>query len=82
MISRATRTRRIRKTRKHNYKAEESDVADEDKGKGKDNSSIRIRGERIIRYSNIIRIIFEYQNIRIRIRSIFSNRIIFVFVFG
>ena len=40
------------------------------------------RGERIIRYSNIIRIIFKYQNIRIRIRSIFSNRIIFVFVFG
>ena len=40
------------------------------------------RGERIIRYSNIIRIIFEYQNIRICIRSIFSNRIIFVFVFG
>ena len=42
MISRTTRTRRIRKTRKHNYKAEESDVADEDKGKGKDSSSIRI----------------------------------------
>ena len=41
-----------------------------------------IRGERIIRYSNIIRIIFEYQIIRIRIRSLFSNRIIFVFVFG
>ena len=40
------------------------------------------RGERIIRYSNIIRIIFEYQNIRIRIRSIFSNQIIFLFVFG
>ena len=39
------------------------------------------RGERIIRYSNIIQIIFEYQNIRIHIRSIFSNRIIFVFVF-
>ena len=43
---------------------------------------VMIRGERIIQYSNIIRIIFEYQNIRIRIRSIFSNRIIFVFVFG
>ena len=41
-----------------------------------------IRGEQIIRYSNIIRIIFEYQNICIRIRLIFSNRIIFVFVFG
>ena len=41
-----------------------------------------IRGEQIIWYSNIIWIIFEYQNIRIRIRSIFSNRIIFVFVFG
>ena len=42
---------------------------------------VHCRGERIIRYSNIIRIIFEYQNIRIRIRSIFSNRIIFVLVF-
>ena len=42
MISRATRTRRIRETRKHNYKAQESDSAGEDKVKGKDNSSIRI----------------------------------------
>ena len=41
--------------------------------------SLLNRGERIIRYSNIIWIIFVYQNIRIR--SIFSNRIIFVFVF-
>merc|ERR1719264_305022 len=32
-----------------------------------------LRGERIIRYSN---------NIRIRIRVIFQNRIIFVFIFG
>ena len=49
------------------------------------------RGERIIRYSNDIRIskysysysvdIFKPNNIRIRIRVIFSNRIIFVFVF-
>ena len=56
----------------------------------------KVRGERIIRYSNIIRIVeaeywysysysgdfFKPNNIRIRIRSIFSNRIIFVFVFG
>ena len=50
------------------------------------------RGERIIRCSNNIRIpkysysysvdIFKPNNIRIRIRVIFSNRIIFVFVFG
>ena len=54
------------------------------------------RGKRIIRYSNIIRIVeaeywysysysgnfFKPNNIRIRIRSPFSNRIIFVFVFG
>ena len=54
------------------------------------------RGKRIIRYSNIIRIVeaeywysylysgdfFKPNTIRIRIRSIFSNRIIFVFVFG
>ena len=54
------------------------------------------RGERIIRYSNIIRIVeaeykysysysgdfFKPNNIRICIRSKFSNRIIFVFVFG
>ena len=33
-----------------------------------DTSTVTIRGERIIRYSNIIRIIFEYQNIRIRNR--------------
>ena len=46
MISRTTRTRRIRKTRKHNYKAEESDGADEDKGKGKDNSSINRRRDK------------------------------------
>ena len=54
------------------------------------------RGERIIRYSNIIRILeaeylysYSYSGdflkpniIRIRIRVIFSNRILFVFVFG
>ena len=33
---------------------------------------VMIRGERIIRYSNIIRIIFEYQNIRIRIGRYFQ----------
>ena len=54
------------------------------------------RGERIIRYLNIIRIVeakylysysylddfFKTNNIRICIRSIFSNRMIFIFVFG
>ena len=54
------------------------------------------RGERIIRYSNIIRILeaeywysYSYSGdflkpniIRIRIRVIFSKRILFVFVFG
>ena len=54
------------------------------------------RGERIIRCSNIIRILdaeylysYSYSGdflkpniIRIRIRAIFSNRILFVFVFG
>ena len=34
--------RERRMTRKHNYKAEESDSAGEDKGKGKDSSNIRI----------------------------------------
>ena len=40
------------------------------------------RGERIIQYWNIIRIVDANTSIRIRIRVIFSSRMIFVFVFG
>ena len=39
------------------------------------------RSERIIRYSNIIRILEPNTSIRIRIRVTFWNRILFVFVF-
>ena len=43
---------------------------------------VQSRGERIIRYSNIIRILEQNTSIRIRIRVTFFNRILFVFVFG
>ena len=45
-------------------------------------SDCKFRGERIIRYSNILRILEPNTSIRIRIWVTFLNRILFVFVFG